>query len=67
MNNSNPSHTYLDLPLETLYELLKVAVQEMIAASDSRKEDALIDFRTKKKQVALILDTIEERRAIEGH
>jgi len=60
------SHTtYLDLPLETLYELLIVSVKEMIEQSESDKEDALIAFRVKKKQVELLMDTIEERRAIE--
>ena len=57
--------TYLDLPIETLYELLIVSVKEMIAASESKKEDAVIEFRAKKKQVELLMDTIEERRAME--
>ncbi|HEX7847331.1 MAG TPA: hypothetical protein VF476_16135 [Chitinophagaceae bacterium] len=60
------AYTYLELPLETLYELLIVSVREMITASESQKEDAIIEFRSKKKQVGLLMDTIEERRAING-
>ncbi len=59
------SNTYLDLPIDTLHELLILSVQEMITASESTKEDALIEFRIKKKQVELIMLTIEERRAMD--
>ncbi len=59
--------TYLELPIDTLYELLIVSVREMITASESKKEDALIDFRARKKQVELLMDTIEERRATNGN
>ena len=58
------ANTYLNLPLDTLYELLVISVQEMIAASESEKEDSLIEFRAKKKQVELLMLTIEERRAM---
>jgi len=59
------SNTYIDLPLDTLYELLIIAVRDMIAASESTKEDALIEFRAKKKQAELLMLTIEERRAMQ--
>ena len=57
-----PVNTYRELPLETLYQLLIVAVREMLEASDSKKNDAIIEFRAKKKQVELLLDTIDERQ-----
>ena len=60
------ANTYLDLPLETLYKLLVVATRDMITASESNKEDAIIEFRARKKQVQLLIDTIDERRAMDA-
>lgn len=59
------ANTYLHLPLETLYKLLLISVREMIDASESTKDDALIAFRTAKKQAEVLMLTIEERRAME--
>ena len=57
--------TYLDLPVEGLYKLLVLSTREMVEACDSKKPDAIIAFKAAKKQVELILDTIEERNAID--
>lgn len=57
--------TYLELPVEALTNLLIIATREMVDACDSKKADAIIEFRSKKKQVELLLDTIEERRAMD--
>lgn len=68
LSNTTPfmsATTYLELPVEGLYRLLIVATREMVEASDSKKSDAIIQFRAKKKQVQLLLDTIEERRAMD--
>ena len=59
------ANTYLNLPLDMLYELLILSVQDMITSSESNNEDAIIAFRAAKKQAELLMLTIEERRAME--
>ena len=61
------ANTYIDLPLDTVYKLLIVAVQDMITASESNKQDAIIEFRAKKKQVEQLMLTIEEKQAMNAN
>lgn len=44
---------------------MTIATKEMVQASESKNSDAIIEFRAKKKQVQLLLDTIEERRTMD--
>ncbi len=60
-----PANTYLSLPLQTLYELLSISVRDMIDASESKKDDAIIAFRAAKKQAEQLLLAIEEKKAME--
>lgn len=61
------ANTYLHLSLDDLYRLLIISVQDMITASESNKEDAIIEFRAKKKQVQLLMLTIEEKQAMKAN
>ena len=57
-----PAQTYRNLPLESLYELLVVAIRDMLAAHESQRQDAHIAFAAMKKQVEILIDLIEEKR-----
>lgn len=53
--------TYRALPLETLYELLESSVRDMLVAFET-KQDNMIAFNAMKKQVAILLEIIEEKK-----
>ena len=59
-----PHNTYRSLPLESLYELLTISIEDMLVAFDSKK-DNLIAYKALRKQVELLLDVIREKRKTE--
>jgi hypothetical protein len=59
-----PAQTYRNLSVESLYELLVIAVRDMLAAHESNKDDAEIAFNAMKKQVEILMDLIEEKRQV---
>lgn len=52
---------FRELPLEALYELLVPTVKEMLNASDTNQHQG-VAFRTKVKQVELLISEIERKR-----
>ena len=57
-----PARTYRNLPLDTLYELLVIAVRDMLAAQDSKQTDAEYAATTLKKQIEILMELIEEKK-----
>ena len=56
-----PYSTYRSLPLEALYPLLESSVRDMLVAFET-KQDNMIAFNAMKKQVAILLEIIEEKK-----
>jgi hypothetical protein len=57
-----PAQTYRNLPLDTLYDFLVIAVRDMLAAQESKQSDAEHAATTLKKQVVLLMELIHEKR-----
>lgn len=56
-----PYSTYRALPLEALYELLESSIRDMLVAYET-EADNMIPFNAVKKQVEILLDTIEQKK-----
>ena len=55
-------NTYRQLPLDSLNELLCLAVKDLLTTLD-KNEDGEIGFNARRKQVELLLDIINEKTA----
>ena len=53
-------NTYRQLPLDSLNELLCLAVKDLLTTLD-KNEDGEIGFNARRKQVELLLDIINEK------
>jgi len=53
-------NTYRQLPLDSLNELLCMAVKDLLTTLD-KNEDGEIGFNARRKQVELLLDIINEK------
>jgi hypothetical protein len=58
-----PHNTYRELSLESLNELLANLVRDMLLADDSN-EDNMLAIKSRKKQVEVIIDVIEEKKKV---
>ena len=56
-----PYKTYRSLPLEGLYELLTSTIKDMLIVLDTTP-DNLIEYKSLRKQVDLLLQVIDEKR-----
>jgi len=54
------NNAFRQLPFNSLHELLTISVGDMLASIDP-KEENLIEFKAKRKQVELLLTVIDER------
>jgi hypothetical protein len=58
-----PYTTYRALPLEALYDLLTISIVDLLAALESKKEQAAIQPLT--KQIEAIIELIGEKKNIQ--
>jgi len=54
------NNAFRQLPFNSLHELLTISVCDMLSSLDP-KEENLIEFKAKRKQVELLLTVIDER------